>query len=69
MRALIVVGIFILASTATHTSANAGYGAGGLGGACKAQCNIIGTGRFQQLKPNEQACVSKCIATKKAAQH
>jgi hypothetical protein len=69
MRALIAFGIFVFAFTAMHTSANAGFGAGGLVGACKSQCNIIGTGRFQSLKPNEQVCVNKCVAARKAAQH
>jgi hypothetical protein len=69
MRALIAVGIFVLASNVMLTSANAGFGAGGVVGTCKSQCNIIGTGRFQPLKPNEQVCVHKCVAAKKAAQH
>ena len=69
MRALIACGIFAVASVLSLTPANAGYRAGSLVGTCKAQCGVIGTGRTQQLKPNDQVCVSKCIATKKAAQH
>ena len=72
MRTLITVGTFVLVSAATQTSASAlggGRGSGSMLGHCKAQCNIINTGAFQPLKPNEQVCVRKCMAEKKAAQH
>jgi hypothetical protein len=67
MRTLIAVGMFVLASTAMQTSANAQYGT--MGRACKIECNIIPISQNQVLKPNEQVCVKKCMARKKAAQH
>jgi hypothetical protein len=66
MRALIAVGMFVLASTAMQTSANAQSGS--MGRASKIECKIIPTSPNQVLKPDEQVCVNKCIARKTHAQ-
>jgi hypothetical protein len=64
MRALILGGIFALISL-SPAYAPPNTNAGSLGRTCRMECNLLPGSRT----PQQQACVSKCVATKKAAQH
>jgi hypothetical protein len=67
MRALILGGIFALASL-TPAYAPPNTNAGNLGRTCSIECNLM-PGTQGSRTPQQQACVHKCIVTKKAAQH
>jgi hypothetical protein len=62
--------VLVLASI---TAANAEYGSNGFGrgslvNVCRPQCGVK-MGFYVQVTAPERACVAKCIAAKKAAQH
>jgi hypothetical protein len=67
MRALILGGILALISL-TPAYAPPNPNAGSLGRTCSFECNLR-PGTLGSRSPQEQACVRKCMATKKAAQH
>ena len=67
MRVLILSGIFALASLTPAYAPPNPY-AGTLGRTCRIECNVM-PGTQGSRTQQQQACVRKCIATKKAAQH
>jgi hypothetical protein len=70
MRALIVFGMLVLTTSfASPTTANAQRGCSALACQCRVQCGVQGRGNNTTQTPAVQACVDKCVATKKAAQH
>jgi hypothetical protein len=66
MRALILGASFALISL-TPAYAPPNPNAGSLGRTCRFECNLL-PGSPGSRTPQEQACVHKCIVTKKAAQ-